>query len=172
MFQPLLQPLLVPHPQHATLAPLYLHRLISLVKVTIKSRNVTVRGPRGELKKSFAHLQSDIRLVDGGKAIRVEIWFGGKKDLACLRTVTTHLQNMFTGVLKVFTSLALSLCVCVCVCVLYVYVLLSVSKQPTPKCSGCKVRDLCIGLLRVTSSLYHSAWYKAHINVCTTMSAY
>ena len=70
------------------------------VTISIKSRIVTVTGPRGELKKSFKHLQSDIRLTDGGKTVRVEIWFGGKKDLACLRTVTTHIQNMFTGVLK------------------------------------------------------------------------
>mgnify|MGYP001120599637 FL=1 len=75
-------------------------RSASTVKVGIKSRVVTVSGPRGELKRSFSHLQSDIRLQDGGKTIRVEIWFGGKKDLACLRTVTTHIQNMFTGVLK------------------------------------------------------------------------
>lgn len=33
---------------------------------------------------------------------QVEKWFGKSKQLASLRTVTAHIENMFTGVLKGF----------------------------------------------------------------------
>ena len=37
-----------------------------------------------------------------GKKLRVDMWFGKKKELATLRTITSHIENMITGVTKGF----------------------------------------------------------------------
>lgn len=34
------------------------------VEITVKSRQVTVKGPRGQLFKDFRHLRVDIKLFD------------------------------------------------------------------------------------------------------------
>nr|CAD7199397.1 unnamed protein product [Timema douglasi]CAD7571008.1 unnamed protein product [Timema californicum] len=69
--------------------------------VTVKSRLITVKGPRGVLKRSFKHLALDIHMV-GPRLIKVEKWFGTKKELAAVRTVCSHIQNMIKGVTKGF----------------------------------------------------------------------
>lgn len=69
------------------------------VQVSIKARSVSVTGPRGKLVRDFKHLNIDIRL-SGKKEITVEKWFGNARELAAVRTVCTHIQNMFVGVLK------------------------------------------------------------------------
>ena len=71
------------------------------VTVTIKSRVVVVKGERGTLRRDFRHVDCDLRLINGGRAIKVEIWFGTSKKLACMRTVCSHIENLFTGVTKV-----------------------------------------------------------------------
>lgn len=71
------------------------------VTITIKARTVTVKGPRGELTKTFKNRQTSmVKLSD--KKIRVDIWGGSRKDLACLRTTTAHIENMITGLTKGF----------------------------------------------------------------------
>merc|ERR1711951_302677 len=60
-------------------------------------RTVTVKGPRGTLVKSFKHLALDIYMVDK-ETIKVEKWFGKKKQIAAVRTVCSHITNMFKGV--------------------------------------------------------------------------
>ena len=70
------------------------------VEVSIKARAVTVKGARGSLTKAFKHLSVDIYKVDS-ETIKVEKWFGKKKELAAVRTVCSHIENMFKGVLKV-----------------------------------------------------------------------
>lgn len=73
------------------------------VTVTVKSRKVTVTGKRGTLFKDFSHLRLDIRMINK-KTLRVEKWFSSRKELAAVNTVCSHIQNMFTGVLKVSVS--------------------------------------------------------------------
>merc|ERR1712100_760473 len=68
---------------------------------TIKSRVVQVKGPRGSLSKSFKHMSVDLYKVDD-KTIRVEKWFGKSKELAIIKTVSSHIQNLFIGVTKGF----------------------------------------------------------------------
>jgi len=72
------------------------------VKIAVKSREVTVSGPRGELKRSFRHLNCDIKLeqTSKGQKLRAVMWFGAHKQIAALRTVLTHVKNMITGVTK------------------------------------------------------------------------
>merc|ERR1712141_618917 len=69
------------------------------VDVTVKSRVVTVKGPRGTLSKSFKHPAVDISMPDK-ETLKVEKWFGKKKELAAVRTVCSHILNLCKGVTK------------------------------------------------------------------------
>lgn len=65
--------------------------------VGVKSRLVTVKGPRGILKRSFKHLALDIRMMSP-RVMKVEKWFGTKSELAAVRTVCSHIENMIKGI--------------------------------------------------------------------------
>merc|ERR1712002_1310739 len=54
-------------------------------------------GDRGTLVKSFKHLAIDVYKIDN-RTIKVEKWFGKKKQIAAVRTVCSHIKNMFKGV--------------------------------------------------------------------------
>jgi len=73
----------------------------SAVTVDINARVVTVKGPRGELTRDFKHINMDLRKV-GEKNIRVDLWFANRKQLACVRTVCSHIDNMMVGVTRGF----------------------------------------------------------------------
>ena len=72
--------------------------------VSFKSREVTVKGPKGTLVRSFKHIALDMFLVeeDGKKKLRVDLWFGTRETVAAIRTICTHIENMITGVTKGF----------------------------------------------------------------------
>ena len=70
------------------------------VTFVVKSRRVSVKGPRGTLIRSFRHLAVDMRKVSKDELI-VEKWFGIHKELAAVRTVCSHIENMIKGVIKV-----------------------------------------------------------------------
>ena len=63
---------------------------------------VTVTGPRGKLERNFKHRQLAMAMVDGGKKMRVDLWFGKRKNVASVRTITSHIENMIVGVTKGF----------------------------------------------------------------------
>ena len=65
--------------------------------MNVKSRVVTVIGPRGKLKRDFRHMSVDI-IKTSPKTLKVEKWFGIKKELAAVRTVCSHIENMMKGV--------------------------------------------------------------------------
>jgi len=67
------------------------------VEVEIKARIVTVKGPRGTLKRNFKHLSVELMRVSK-KKIKVNKWFGSRKELSCVRTVCSHIENMIKGV--------------------------------------------------------------------------
>merc|ERR1712029_1114427 len=69
------------------------------IKCSVKARTVTVTGPRGSLTESFRHLKVDICKVDK-KTLKVEKWFGLRKELAAVRTICSHISNMIVGVTK------------------------------------------------------------------------
>jgi len=71
----------------------------SNVEVSIKSRIVTVKGPRGVLTKNLRHLDIEIRL-ETPKKIRFIVWHGKRKHVACIRTVRSLINNMIVGVTK------------------------------------------------------------------------
>ena len=71
------------------------------VKVHIKTRVITVEGPRGKLTKNlnhlnvcFSHPKKDL--------IHIELHHGRRKDVATLRTVRTLINNLIIGVTKGF----------------------------------------------------------------------
>jgi len=70
------------------------------VKVVVKGRKVTVTGPLGTLTRDFSHLTLDLQIIDGGKKLRAELWFGQRKAIASIRTCTSQIANMITGVTK------------------------------------------------------------------------
>jgi len=78
------------------------------VTVSIKSRLVTVKGPRGELTKNLRHIDMEIKKV-GDKKIKLVVWHGARKHVACLRTVRSLITNMMNGVTKVFLLSILTL---------------------------------------------------------------
>merc|ERR1712241_1181628 len=71
------------------------------VEASVKSRVVTVKGPRGSLSKSFKHLAIDISMPDK-ETITVEKHFGKRKELAAVRTVCSIITNAITGVMRCY----------------------------------------------------------------------
>lgn len=75
------------------------------VTVAIKSRVVTVTGPKGKLERAFKHIALDMQLVtneSGEKELKVDMWFGNRENVAAIRTICSHIENMIIGVTKGF----------------------------------------------------------------------
>jgi len=68
------------------------------VSLSVKNRTVRVRGPRGLLVRKFT-AQLDMTLI-GKHRLQVQKWFGNRKELATVRTICSHIENMITGVTK------------------------------------------------------------------------
>ncbi|KAK4456583.1 ribosomal protein L6, alpha-beta domain-containing protein [Cladorrhinum samala] len=71
------------------------------VKVSIKSRLVTVEGPRGKLTKDLSHIAVNFSVKPKG-VIGLEIHHGNRKNVAALRTVRTLINNLIIGVTRGF----------------------------------------------------------------------
>lgn len=76
-------------------------KIPSDVSVSVNSRRVRVKGPRGVLTRDFRHIQVDISMI-GKRRLQVRKWFGIRKELATVRTVCSHVENMIKGVTKGF----------------------------------------------------------------------
>ncbi|BEJ11091.1 hypothetical protein CspHIS471_0105130 [Cutaneotrichosporon sp. HIS471] len=70
------------------------------VTVAVKARKITVEGPRGTLVKNVRHVAMDIQVV--ADKVVFTIFHGGRKHVACLRTIRSLVENMITGVTKGF----------------------------------------------------------------------
>ena len=66
------------------------------VTVTVCARKVKCKGPRGVLGRDFRH--SSVEMSCDGKKLTVQKWYGTRKELAAVRTVCSHIQNMIKGV--------------------------------------------------------------------------
>ncbi|KAH7031188.1 ribosomal protein L6, alpha-beta domain-containing protein [Microdochium trichocladiopsis] len=71
------------------------------VKVHIKSRTVTVEGPRGKLVKDLSHMAVSFSKPKKN-VIAITIHHGARKTVAGLRTVRTLIENLIIGVTKGF----------------------------------------------------------------------
>mmetsp|Transcript_122040 Transcript_122040/g.352668 ORF Transcript_122040/g.352668 Transcript_122040/m.352668 type:complete len:206 (+) Transcript_122040:107-724(+) len=90
------------------------------VEISVNARVVTVKGKLGELVRDFKHMPMECRVVkgsdfmdaieegeDGYEAmdkdfVKVDLWFASRKQLACVRTVCSHIENMIVGVTRGF----------------------------------------------------------------------
>ncbi|KAJ1692866.1 hypothetical protein LUZ63_009564 [Rhynchospora breviuscula] len=70
------------------------------VTLKVDAKIVTVEGPRGKLTRSFKHLNLDFQLIEDGKKLKVDAWFGTRRTMAAIRTAISHVQNLITGVTK------------------------------------------------------------------------
>eukprot|EP01068_Selenidium_serpulae_P014551 Selendium_serpulae@DN6109_c1_g1_i2.p1 len=73
------------------------------VNLTIAARVVRVENKANKdnaLQRSFKHLPVDMRYSKEHKKIMITMWLATSKSKCCLRTVASHIRNMFTGVLK------------------------------------------------------------------------
>ena len=61
-------------------------------------RVITVTGKRGMLVREFKHINLDITKTEEGN-VKVDLWFGKRKQLACIRTICSHIENMCNGVM-------------------------------------------------------------------------
>lgn len=66
------------------------------IKVKCIKRCLIVEGPRGKLRRDFRHLRLDIKVFS--KNIVVTKYFGDKKEIAAVRTICSHIENMIKGV--------------------------------------------------------------------------
>jgi large subunit ribosomal protein L9e len=69
------------------------------VEIKLKGRTVIVKGPRGTLRRNFNHINLELSLLGKkNKKLRVDKWWGNRKELATVRTSCSHVQNMVKGV--------------------------------------------------------------------------
>ena len=79
------------------------------IEISVKARLITVTGPRGTLTKNVRHVDMDIRVLKGKTTkVTLAVWQGGRKHVACLRTIRSLINNMVTGVTKVRRNLRIS----------------------------------------------------------------
>lgn len=71
------------------------------ISCSVNNRRVTIKGKRGTLTRSFTHTQLDIKMLNKN-LLQVQKWFGTRKELATVRTVCSHVENMIVGVTRGF----------------------------------------------------------------------
>lgn len=73
------------------------------VTASVSSRTIKITGKLGTLTRTFKHLAVDV-YMPGKRTVKVEKWFGSKKELAAVRTVCSHIQNMIKGEYHTITT--------------------------------------------------------------------
>lgn len=69
------------------------------VSIDIKSRIITVSGPRGSLTKNLRHIDVAFSKPSENE-IKITVHHGDRKHVAALRTVKSLIANLITGVTK------------------------------------------------------------------------
>lgn len=67
------------------------------VNLEVKSRIVTVTGPRGELVQNFKHVNLDMQKA-GSDKLRVDLWFGKRKQVLSVEKTRLLLGLLMTAV--------------------------------------------------------------------------
>merc|ERR1712166_1194772 len=67
-----------------------------------KAKQVEVTGKHGTLKRDFKHLPIELFLANKDKEVWARMYFAKSKQIAALRSVCSHIQNLFDGVEKKF----------------------------------------------------------------------
>lgn len=71
------------------------------VDITVDGRTVKVSGPKGNLEQSFDHISITLTKL-GKRTIKLDMFAANRKQLACLKSVQSHVRNMCTGVTEGF----------------------------------------------------------------------
>ncbi|MFQ5711693.1 MAG: 50S ribosomal protein L6 [Candidatus Geothermarchaeales archaeon] len=71
------------------------------IEVELRDREFHVRGPLGEISKSFVRVPVKFQISD--KTVAFEIHRKGKKGASLVNTIRKILMNLFTGVSRGFT---------------------------------------------------------------------
>lgn len=71
------------------------------VEVSVKDRIVSVNGKKGALTRDFSESPVTIQLE--GKEITVQASWPRKREASLVGTISSHIQNMITGVSQGFT---------------------------------------------------------------------
>ena len=78
--------------------------ILADVELTLKSKVVTVKGPRGTLTRSFANCPVQMHGEYNDKkqlvAITVRVWFARSKFRSAITSICKHIKNMMIGVTK------------------------------------------------------------------------
>lgn len=78
-----------------------------LVTLTVKTRRVKVKGPKGEITKDFRHMPVEMKTMKQatknrkGLYLNIKMWFGGAKQSCSVATLKSLVRNMITGVTEV-----------------------------------------------------------------------
>lgn len=71
------------------------------VEVKVDGRVVTVTGEKGTLTRDFSHTPVSIMLEE--TVVKVSVKWPRKRETSFVGTISSHIQNMITGVTKGFT---------------------------------------------------------------------
>ncbi|KAH9621360.1 hypothetical protein KSS87_005682 [Heliosperma pusillum] len=73
------------------------------ITIKLNAKVIEVEGPRGKLIRNFKHLNLDFQLTkneEGKRILKIDSWFGKRKNTAAIRTAISHVENLITGVTK------------------------------------------------------------------------
>ncbi|KAG6493668.1 60S ribosomal protein L9-like [Zingiber officinale] len=76
------------------------HPVLEGVTVKVNAKIMEVEGPRGKLTRDFKHLNLDFELIQSGKKLKVDTWFGSRKTTTAIRTSLSHIENLVMRVIK------------------------------------------------------------------------
>lgn len=76
------------------------------VTVSVKTRQVKVKGPKGEITKNFKHMPVEMKIMKQqerkrkGLFLNIKMWFGGLKQSCSVSTLKSLIRNMISGVVN------------------------------------------------------------------------
>lgn len=70
------------------------------VEVAVEGFTVRVRGPKGEIQRSFSYAKNIKIVLKNGRVIVLETFFANKRIKAQLYSIRAHIENMIRGVTR------------------------------------------------------------------------
>ena len=70
------------------------------IEITLNGKIVTVKGPKGELRKDFSH--SVVNIYKNENKVIIDYYLPRKKERAQVGTIASHIKNMIKGVTEGF----------------------------------------------------------------------